>query len=180
VDLGAELGVKVVQIAAGKTLSDPDEADAWVKAGWKEVYEHAMSRNIVLATELAEEQYVARPSEAIDVLKAIGATPDHFGMVMDISHMWVQRLDVPEQIRLLGKERIKVVHVDDMKRYKHFHLPIGEGSIDILAALKTLKQIGYDGYLMIEMYNFYDDPEPCMKKCVANLKRLLDKAGIDY
>jgi sugar phosphate isomerase/epimerase len=180
IDLGAELGVKVVQVATGRTLSDPDDADAWVKAGWKELYDHALSRNITLATEMAEDQYVSKPDEALEMLKAIGAAPEHFGMVMDIGHMWVQRLDVPAQIRKLGKERIKVVHIEDMKRYKHFHLPIGEGSIDLLAALNALKEIGYEGYLMIEMYNFYDDPEPAMTRCVANLKRLLDKAGIAY
>jgi L-ribulose-5-phosphate 3-epimerase len=51
--------------------------------------------------------------------------------------------DVPAEIRRLGRERICQFHVKD-KGY------LGEGKVDVDAALKAIKDIRYEGWLVLE------------------------------
>ena len=51
--------------------------------------------------------------------------------------------DVPAEIRRLGKKRLCQFHFKD-KGY------LGEGKVDVAAAVKALREIGYEGFVVLE------------------------------
>jgi sugar phosphate isomerase/epimerase len=50
---------------------------------------------------------------------------------------------------------------------------IGTGNLDLPGYVKALKQINFDGPLVIEYEGDVEDPAPALRECVAALKKLL-------
>lgn len=74
--------------------------------------------------------------------------------------------NVPESIRMLGRERICQFHLKD-KGY------LGEGKVDIPAVLKAIHEIGYNGPLTIEGSCPGPDASADLARNLAYLRRLL-------
>ena len=49
-------------------------------------------------------------------------------------------------------------------------VPVGEGNLDLKAALALLDRINYQGYAVYEYEGDPADPIPAVKKCVANMQ----------
>jgi sugar phosphate isomerase/epimerase len=47
--------------------------------------------------------------------------------------------------------RLANVHVDDMRACRHEHLPLGQGDVDLSAAIAALAAAGYQGGLHVEL-----------------------------
>jgi sugar phosphate isomerase/epimerase len=55
---------------------------------------------------------------------------------------------------------------------RHNHLILGEGAIDISSTLKSLKEIGYDGFITVELYPYQDCPVYAAKQSMKFIKSL--------
>ena len=57
-------------------------------------------------------------------------------------------------------------------------MPWGEGDVDFLGCLKTLKRLGYEGTFLFEMWSETDDqPAERIKEAQAFLKPIFEEAG---
>jgi len=79
------------------------------------------------------------------------------GVCFDTSHI-IQRGDIPEVALHILRDHIYSVHFSDndglmgrRNSYLSQHLTLGKGKVDWEGVLKTLKTIGYDGFLMLEL-----------------------------
>jgi len=79
------------------------------------------------------------------------------GVCYDTSHI-IQRGEIPEVVLYMLRDHIYSVHFSDndglMGRrdsYLSQHLPLGKGKVDWEGVLRTLKTIGYDRFLMLEL-----------------------------
>lgn len=94
-------------------------------------------------------------------------SPD-LGIVIDASHLHYQRESLPVSIEKV-KGQLMAFCVCDNNGLEDCHLAPGKGTIDWKQAIKTLKKIGYDGTLDLEI-NVTEDP----RKTYAEAKSYLD------
>ena len=70
------------------------------------------------------------------------------GMTADFGHFHSSKVDTPALLRKHA-DRLFHVHIKDHKGTQS--MPLGEGEVDMLGLLKTLKEIGYDRALSVEL-----------------------------
>lgn len=87
----------------------------------------------------------------------------------------------------LGRDNIVAVHLKDTKNVtENFegqfkNVPFGEGDVDFLGCLKTLKSIDYHGTFLIEMWSeASENPEAEIRKALDFLMPLLKEAGYEF
>lgn len=68
-----------------------------------------------------------------------------------------------DEVKLLG-DRLSLVHAHDNNGYTDSHLPPFEGSVNWECAMKSLKEMGYRGYLNIEMSAWALSPDEYIRE----------------
>jgi len=79
------------------------------------------------------------------------------GFCPDTAHLFAGGGDPAALVRKYP-ERIQHVHLKDARVNPLRFLPIGEGDIDFGAVLAALLEVGYDGWLMVELDSFDGNP----------------------
>ena len=54
---------------------------------------------------------------------------------------------------------------------------VGEGRLNLVEFLRTLKEINFNGYLSLEYESAPEDPVPPMRKCLEAVRNALEKIG---
>lgn len=87
----------------------------------------------------------------------------------------------------LGIDHITAVHIKDTVNVsddfpgKFKEVPWGEGDVDFLGTLKTLKRLGYEGTFLIEMWSeTSDDPATEIEQAKEFILPILKEAGYEY
>ncbi len=108
------------------------------------------------------------------------------GIVMDTFHFHLSQIPDAE-VRAIPREKLLLVHVNDaenipVKKLCDGHrLHVGLGVLPLVETFRTLKEIGYEGFLSIELFReeYWNQP---VKQVVVEAKRSLDavlaKAGL--
>ncbi len=86
-----------------------------------------------------ETSLVTTVDQALELLDRLAT--DCIGLLLDTFHMNIEELSIEESIRRAA-HRLLHVHVADSNRG-----PPGSGHLDFSSIVKTLKEIGYQGYL---------------------------------
>ena len=55
----------------------------------------------------------------------------------------------------------------------HHHLIPGEGVIDFKATLKALDDIGYQGWITVELYPYVDDPDVAARMAYQRVSEMM-------
>ena len=129
--------------------------------GFDELTAHCKERGVTLCLENVEWSTYNR----VGVFSKIAAAvPDLYG-VLDIKQARISEYPYVEYLREMG-ERLAYVHISDVDARGKIRLP-GQGIFDFDTLIKRLKDVGFDGALLIEVYkNDYAD--------VAELKTACD------
>ena len=129
--------------------------------GFDELTAHCKERGVTLCLENVEWSTYHR----VGVFSKIAAAvPDLYG-VLDIKQARISEYPYVEYLREMG-ERLAYVHISDVDKRGKIRLP-GQGIFDFDTLIKRLKDVGFDGALLIEVYkNDYAD--------VAELKTACD------
>lgn len=105
-----------------------------------------------------------------DLEKIMGLTKIHF--CPDTAHLAAGSGNPAELIRKYS-ERIRHVHLKDFTPDPFAFLPLGKGSLDMSDILKALGEIGYDGWLVVELDNYDGDPKEAAEISMQYLKKHL-------
>lgn len=97
------------------------------------------------------------------------------GMMMDTSHLHYQRESLPTSIEKL-KGQLMSFCVCDNDGVEDYHLAPGEGTIDWHEAIRTLKKIGFDGTLDLEI-NVPKDPMKTYADAKTYLEKVIEEVG---
>ena len=136
----------VVPSTVGKVtpMSTSEEEWKWAVESLKECQAHAESSGVRLALEPLnrfETYFLNRCDQALALAEDVGGD---CGVCLDIFHMNIEEADWPSAIRTAG-DRLVDFHVADNNR-----MPPGQGAIDWELIVRTLGEVGYDGYLTVE------------------------------
>jgi sugar phosphate isomerase/epimerase len=110
------------------------------------------------------------PEELRGVVEEVGA-----GIAYDVGHANLRereegrRLDVRSQVRAMGKSLLHV-HVHDNRGKDDDHLVPGEGEIDFGALSGALRELGYGGMLIAELWN-PGEPGETARRGMEGLRR---------
>jgi len=79
---------------------------------------------------------------------------EKLGVLLDVGHVYQMGIDLSEAVHLF-KGRLLDIHVHDATLQKDFrkatHLPIGKGTINFSDFVNILREVGYDGWLTLEI-----------------------------
>jgi D-psicose/D-tagatose/L-ribulose 3-epimerase len=162
IDLGADLDtvrtllfVPGDYIFGGRLLPREQEWGRVVDAT-RRVGEHAAARGLEVAIELLpfEHAFVRTLDDLDRLLDAVGLANVKAGI--DISHLWLERIDPSERARFAG--RVAQVHIADCDGRAHGDLPVGRGNTPFVDYLRVLGTLGYRGSASVEL-EFPTNPE---------------------
>lgn len=98
------------------------------------------------------------------------------GFCPDSAHLAAGGGDPAELIRRYP-DRVRHVHLKDVRLSPLEFLPLGAGEIDFPAVLDALVETGYDGWLIVELDSYDGDPRVAAAESKTYLDRLLATTG---
>jgi sugar phosphate isomerase/epimerase len=91
----------------------------------------------------------------------------------DIGHFFCVKDDPGPTMRRLARY-VRHVHLEDIAASRvHHHLVPGEGVIDFAAVIRAMREVGYDGWVTIELYPYVDDPDQAARAARERILPLL-------
>lgn len=161
IDLAEAVDAPAICLATGRPLpgTTPEQAREYLDDSLEEILDYAEPRGIDVGIEFEPELLVENTEESLAVIDDLGR--DALGVNLDIGHAAVYGEDVVESIeRCAGS--ITGVHIEDIvggRRGKHYHRIPGEGDLDFRRIFDAFDDIGYDGFVTLELYTYPDEPD---------------------
>jgi len=144
----------------------------------KPVVEHAEKEKVMLLVEPEPDLLIETADQYLEFASKIQSP--YLGLNFDIGHSYCVNDDPAATIKRLGK-LIRHVHLEDIAATRvHHHLIPGEGVIDFAAALTALKDIGYDGWVTIELYTCHENPDHAAKLARERVVKIAKGVGIEF
>jgi 2-keto-myo-inositol isomerase len=140
-------------------------------------YAEAAAPVKVALEPVGRTELMGGPTAALDIARRSGAA--NVGIMMDTFHYY--RSEVPDaDILAIPRDQLLIVHVNDSEDLPRAELKdsnrlhVGEGILPLDHDLKLLNQIGYDGFLSVEIFceNYWREP---VGKVVADAKAAMDR-----
>jgi D-psicose/D-tagatose/L-ribulose 3-epimerase len=160
-----------------RRLLPPESEWERVVDATRRVGQRAAERKLEVAIELLPFEY-AFVSTLDDLERLLDAVDlPNVKAAIDISHLWLQRIDPGELERFAG--RVGQVHVADCDGENHGDLPPGRGTTPFPDYLEVLQRVGYRGSASVEL-EFPTDHQPVedwVGEAYAATRRLLAEGG---
>ena len=187
IDWAVLLDCPNVNTSTGYQPQDRSFEEAWqdVRDCYREIVRYAALRNVWVNIEYEPGTYgpgglfIANAEDTLKMIKDVGM--NNLGVNFDIGHSYVCKEDIPRVIQMFAQRGLlQHIHLEDMEEKKdgtrvHFHLVPGDGNIDFLPILQTLKKVGYKGCITLELYSLWDKKPD--KACGKSYQYLMSKFG---
>jgi len=171
VDFGADLGGTLMVFGSPKQRSvhpdlDPSIARRFAKEALARPLDRAAQRGIIICFEpLSPEEtdFINTAAEARALIEEV-AHPN-LRLILDVKAMSSEGRPIPEIIRE-NREHVAHVHANDANRRGP-----GFGDTDFGPIAKTLADIGYKGWVSVEVFEYSPDPETIARQSLAYLQQ---------
>ncbi len=169
-ELANKLGAKTVSTEPGgppTNSSNNDQLELFAQ-GINDVIPIAEKNNVKLLIEPEPELLIEKSSEFINFISRFESK--YLGLNFDIGHFFCVNEEPAELIKTLA-DYISHIHLEDISKDRvHKHLIPGEGVIDFHSIFKAIEEIGYDGYITVELYPYKENPQGAAKAALEYLK----------
>ncbi|QHW31821.1 sugar phosphate isomerase/epimerase [Paenibacillus rhizovicinus] len=191
-EMAAEIGAPTI-IAAPvanmriRELGSREDEWNWAVEGIRSAGEYAASLGVNLCIEAWNrfESYMLNRLDQAEAMRREVGLPN-VGIMGDTFHMNIDETDIAEAIRENG-DALLHIHLADSNRAAP-----GEGHTDFEPIIRTLRDIGYKGYLTFELLPAAADPFGVMKRgggqaffdayteqAIAHIKRIEEKLAAE-
>lgn len=116
-----------------------------------------------------QTNFVNTAGEAVKLIEE--ANSSGLGLILDVRSMCDERRPFSEIIAL-GFKHLKHFHANDCNGY----IP-GSGSADYRQIISSLKNVRYDGYLSVEVFDFKPDPLYIARESIGNLRAFMSESS---
>jgi sugar phosphate isomerase/epimerase len=172
--LARELGAKCITTEPGGPLEPGQSWSAAVKLFvemLRPVVAHAEKEGVLLLVEPEPGLLVETADQFLELMQHIDSPA--VGLNFDIGHAYCVKDDPATTIPRVAKY-IRHFHLEDIAATRvHHHLVPGEGAIDFAATFRAIRQIGYDGWVTIELYPYVDDPDAAARTALERVMAIL-------
>ena len=146
-----------------------EQARHWAAEGFRGAVARAEKRQVTICFEPlspAETNFINTAAEAIEFVKLFGSS--RFQIILDVKAMCSEAKPIPQIIR------------ESWPHFAHFHANDknlkgpGFGEVDFKPIAAALKEVGYAGYVSVEVFNFDEGAEVIASKSFTHLKQVFD------
>lgn len=138
--------------------------------GYKQAAIIAKGYGLRMSIECFTLSMIATPHAMLKALEDIDE--DNFGIQLDTNHLIAQHIDPELTMHMLGAKNIFNVHCKDHDAVTRGNIPAGAGIVDYTVLIETLRKLGYQGNLTVEL-EFTDNPRRYNKQAYDHLKLCL-------
>lgn len=152
VEIAAALHADCVSLWSGALPEDVRADEGWelMVGRLAELVRFASERGVTLSVEPEPGMLVETVADALRLRDDLGQ-PSSVGITVDLGHcVAVEPEGVVGALKQAGR-LLRNVQVDDMVPGVHEHLELGQGELDLAAAITTLREIGYSGVAAVEL-----------------------------
>jgi len=174
VDFCADVGGKVMVVGSPKQRNvlpgvSFEQAWDWATETFREAAARAKERRISICIEpLAntETNFINTAAEAIRFAAAFRSP--YFRIILDVKAMCSEAKPIPELIR------------GAWPHFGHFHANDknlkgpGFGDVDFHPIARALKEVGYEGYVSVEVFDFEEGAEVIAQRSIDYLRRCFE------
>ncbi len=172
VDFCADIGGKVMVVGSPRQRSltaGVSFAEAWNRtvSTFESAVKRAEARDVTICFEPlgpAETNFVNTAAEAIRLATQVSSP--NFKIILDVKAMSTESKAIPQIIR------------ESWPYFAHFHANDknlkgpGFGEIDFVPIAAGLKEVGYKGFVSVEVFNFDEGPKVIAAKSLNYLRRV--------
>ncbi|MFQ6079724.1 MAG: sugar phosphate isomerase/epimerase family protein [Thermodesulfobacteriota bacterium] len=182
VDLAADVGSPVVNLISGHMVygTTLEQAWAWNRECIQQVVERAEKKNIVIAIHTLtppESEVIVTLDDALRMMKEVGS--EKLKVMIDTADQNVTEPNLTDAVRKVGKDLV-YVHLNDNcgEGRGDIHLPPGRGNINWKKFVKTLKEIGYNGNMTVQVNTGYPiDIDAWAEESLEYMRKVLQEVG---
>lgn len=144
----------------------------------KPVVEHAEKEQVLLLVEPEPDLLIETADQYLEFASKISSP--YLGLNFDIGHSYCVKDDPADTVRRLA-QLIRHVHLEDIAATRvHHHLIPGEGAIDFGATLTALKEVGYTGWVTIELYTCHENPDGAARTARERVLKIAESVGVKF
>jgi sugar phosphate isomerase/epimerase len=137
----------------------------------KPVAEHAEKEGVLLLVEPEPGLLIETAEQFQEFMRHVDSPA--VGLNFDVGHMYCVGEDPPAALRRLAKY-VRHIHLEDIAASRvHQHLIPGDGAIDFAATLWAVAEIGYRGWVTVELYPYIDDPDQAARMAYERVSETL-------
>ncbi len=171
IDLAAALGAPVVTVGSfrGRILNGMERSRQELAGVLSRAGTRAESCGVRLALEPINRYEADIFHTAAQVLEFLGeVNSSAVGVLLDTYHLNIEECSWTEPYRqVMAAGKLFYAHLGDNNR-----LPPGQGLIDFRSILRTLREIGYDGWLSAELFP-KPDPDTAARQTAEAMRKWL-------
>jgi sugar phosphate isomerase/epimerase len=170
VDFCADIGGKVIVVGSPKqrnrmTGVTPQQGGEWAAASFRQAVARAEKRQVTVCFEPlspVETNFINTAADAIRFVEQFHSP--NFKIILDVKAMCSESKPIPQIIQ------------ESFPHFAHFHANDknlkgpGFGEVDFKPIAAALKQVGYNGYVSVEVFNFDEGPEAIASKSLQYLQ----------
>ena len=170
IGMSAALGAKTISLQPGGPLGRIDRQVALgrYREGLETLLPYAQQHGVMLMIEPEPGLLIQHSWECIEFLEQINHP--NLKMNCDLGHFYCVNEDPAEVVRACAKW-IAHVHLEDIKenRVHQHHIP-GTGAMDFAGIFGALREVGYGGWVTVELYPFEMTPEMAARRALEYLR----------
>jgi len=172
IDFCGDLGGKVIVFGSPKNRNvlppfTPQQSWELAKETFQHCCQHAQDRDVTICIEpLASNMtdFINLPEDGVKLIKEVNHP--NFQLILDTYSMNCNKVDMAKAVEQSSKYLAHFHVNDDNQSWP------GSGSIDYAPVAKSLKKIGYDGYVSVEVFDFKPDPKTIAVESMKALKSI--------
>jgi sugar phosphate isomerase/epimerase len=176
VDFCADVGGRFMVVGSPKQRNvlpgvSFQQAWDWALETFRSGVARAAEREVTIGFEPlspAETNFLNTAAEAIRFVRSLDSA--HFKIILDVKAMSSEGKPIPEIIR------------ESWPHFAYFHANDsnlkgpGFGAVDFVPIAAALKEVGYQGYVSVEVFRFEEGPEVIATRSLEYLKRTFNPA----
>jgi sugar phosphate isomerase/epimerase len=173
------LGCKTISVPPGGPLGNitRQEAISLFHQGMERVIPLAQELGVKVLVEPEPNLLIERTQEFKSFIKDVKS--DWVGLNLDIGHFYCVGEDPNAAFEELF-EWVGHVHLEDIAPSRaHDHLIAGQGTIQFPEIFDTMKRLGYQGDISLELYPYVDMPEEAGRQSLDYLRPIFKQSGLD-
>jgi sugar phosphate isomerase/epimerase len=177
VDFCADLGGTRMVVGSPKQRNllpnvSPTQGREWALETFRDAVARAATRKVTICFEPlgpTETNFINTAAEAIEFVERLPSS--HFQIILDVKAMCSESKPIPQVIR------------ESWPHFAHFHANDlnlkgpGSGVVDFKPIAAALKEVGYSGFVSVEVFNFEDGAEAIATKSLAYLQQVFGDAS---
>ncbi len=147
-------------------IRQPNQEEEEAVRLWRDGFKAAFAQSEGTQARVGMESVgrVGRSADqALAMIEAVGSPS--LGVYYDVGNAAYQGFDGTAEMKQLGPHIVQI-HI------KEIGAEMGEGELDFAAIISTIREIGYDGYLILET-DSGDDPAASAARNLAFVRALL-------